>query len=457
MSGSAGSSRQDSVSAARLNPYLLRAIVVGALGGLLFGFDTAVIAGTTGALRTLFVLSPSQLSFTVSAALWGTVIGALFAGIPGERLGGRATLRITAVLYFVSALGCAFSWTWPAVIVFRFVGGLGIGASSVVGPVYLAELAPARARGRVVGTFQINIVIGILLAYLSNYLIARAGLGAGEWRWEFGVAALPAVAFLLLLFTIPQSPRWLVTRGLVSEAGAVLNQLGNPDGRSELQEIVRSVHATMQTRSEPLFAAKYRLPIFLGVSIAVFNQWSGINAILYYLNDIFGAAGYSKISGNLQAVAVGLTNLIFTLIAMSVIDRVGRKKLLLVGAVGMSACLFAVSAIFFTHQHQHRLLWLLVLYIAFFAFSHGAVIWVYISEVFPNLVRAKGQSLGSGTHWVMNALIALTFPAVAARSGGYPFLIFGVVMVVQFFVVLFFYPETKGYTLEQMQERMNIG
>jgi sugar porter (SP) family MFS transporter len=455
MSGSAPSPAP-AAGSTRLNPYLVRSAIVGALGGLLFGFDTAVISGTTAALRNVFALTPSLLGFTVSAALWGTVVGALFAGIPGERIGGRATLRITAGLYLISALGCAFSWTWPALIAFRFIGGLAIGASSVVGPVYLAELAPAKSRGRLVGVFQINIVVGILLAYLSNYLIARAGMGAYEWRWEFGVAAVPALAFLLLLYTIPQSPRWLVTRGRVTEAGGVLEQLGNPDGQAGLQEIVHSVHATTQAHTEPLLSAKYRFPIFLAVSIAFFNQLTGINAILYYAPDIFRDAGYSTLSGNLQAVALGLTNLVFTLVAMSVIDRIGRKKLLLIGAVGTAVCLFGVSAIFFTHQHEDRLLWLLGLYIAFFAFSQGAVIWVFISEVFPNAVRSKGQSLGSGTHWVMNAIIALTFPAIAARSGGYPFLIFGTMMVVQFFVVLFFYPETKGYTLEQMQERLGI-
>lgn len=440
----------------KANAYLIRSLIVGALGGLLFGFDTAVISGTTDALRTLFHLSPAQLGFTVSAALWGTVVGALFAGIPGERLGGRETLRITAALYVISALGCALSWTWPAVVGFRFIGGLGIGASSVVGPVYLAELAPAKSRGKLVGIFQINIVVGILVAYLSNYLLSRGGFGAHEWRWQLGVAAFPALLFLILLFGIPQSPRWLVTRDRIAEAGVVLEELGNPDGQAELQEIVRSVQAGSRRKSEALFSRKYSFPIFLAVSIAIFNQFTGINAILYYANDIFAMGGYSKLSGNLQAVAIGLTNLIFTLIAMTVIDRVGRKKLLLIGAVGTAACLFGVSGIFFSHQHQHWLLWLLIVYIAFFAFSQGAVIWVFISEVFPNLVRAKGQSLGSGTHWVMNAMIGQLFPMIAARSGAYPFLVFGAVMAVQFFVVLFVYPETKGFTLEQMEAHLGI-
>ncbi|HVP42833.1 MAG TPA: sugar porter family MFS transporter [Terriglobales bacterium] len=438
------------------NPYLMRSILVGALAGLLFGFDTAVISGTTGALRAVYQLSPAQLGFTVSAALWGTVIGALCAGVIAQRFGGRRSMSLTALFYMVSALGCALAWSWSAVIGFRFIGGLGIGASSVVAPVYLAELAPARARGRLVGVFQINIVVGILVAYLSNYLISRVGLGIREWRWEFGVAAVPALVFFILLFGIPESPRWLVTRGRTAEAAQVLDLLGNSDGEAALQEIVRSVHLTRSGRSEPLFSSKYRFPIFLAVSVAFFNQFAGINAILYYANDIFAMGGYSKLSANLQAVAIGLTNLVFTLMAMAVIDRVGRKTLLLIGAVGMAACLLGVSAIFFTRQHQQALLTLLIVYVAFFAFSQGAVIWVFISEVFPNLVRARGQSLGSGTHWVMNAIIGQLFPIFAARSGGYPFLLFGVMMVIQFLVVLVVYPETKGFTLEQMEDHLGI-
>ncbi len=437
------------------NAYLIKSIVVGALGGLLFGFDTAVIAGTTHALTDVFSLSPAQLGFTVSAALWGTVIGSMFAGIPGEKLGGRETLRITAALYLVSAIGCAVSWNWSALVLFRFIGGLGIGASSVVGPVYLAEMAPAKSRGRVVGVFQINIVIGILVAYLSNYLISRGELGMTEWRWQLGVAALPALLFFIMLFGIPQSPRWLVTKGRVAEAGKVIEELGSPDGASELQEIVESVHQTGDA-SEPLFIWKYRVPIFLGVTVAFFNQMAGINAILYYLSDIFMAAGFSKVSGNLQSVAVGLMNLIATIVAMTVIDKLGRKTLLLIGSVGMAACLFAVARVFASQTGKHRLIFLLVAYIGFFAISQGAVIWVYISEVFPNRVRAKGQSLGSSTHWVMNALISGVFPMMAARSASIPFVFFGAMMVLQFFVVLLAFPETKGVTLERMQHKLGI-
>ena len=282
------------------------------------------------------------------------------------------------------------------------------------------------------------------------------GLGAAEWRWQFGVAALPAVLFLVMLFGIPPSSRWLVTQNRVEEARSVLQLMGAENPEAELSEIVDSIHLERLQTSEPLFAWKYRLPIFLAISIGMFNQLSGINAILYYLNDIFAAAGFSKVSGDLQAVAVGSMNLVATLLAMTVIDKLGRKTLLLIGSVGTAGCLAGVSGVFFTESHQSYLLWLLVAYIAFFAISQGAVIWVYISEVFPNRVRAKGQALGSSSHWIMNAIIAYTFPQLAKSSGAYPFVLFSAMMVVQFFVVLFFYPETKGVTLEQMQHRLGI-
>jgi sugar porter (SP) family MFS transporter len=423
---------------------------------LLFGFDTAVIAGTTHSLTLVYSLSPRELGITVATALLGTIIGAMTAGSPGQKWGGREVLRILAVFYVLSALGCAFAWNWGALLAARFIGGLGIGGSSVLGPVYIAELAPARLRGRLVGLFQINVVIGILLAYFSNFCIARMGLGAAEWRWQFGVAAFPAALFLALLFGIPPSPRWLVTQNHVQEALSVLQLMGAEDPQNELREIVDSIHVERLQTTEPLFAWKHRQPIFLAVSIGMFNQLSGINAILYYLNDIFAAAGFNKVSSDLQAVAVGGMNLIATLFAMTLIDKLGRKTLLLVGSVGTAACLAGVSWVFFTQSHQSFLLALLVAYIAFFAISQGAVIWVYISEVFPNRVRAKGQGLGSSSHWIMNALIAYTFPQVAKSSGAYPFVFFAVMMVVQFFVVLFFYPETKGVTLEQLQQRLEI-
>jgi sugar porter (SP) family MFS transporter len=438
----------------KLNSVLLKSAVVAALGGLLFGFDTAVISGTTGALSQVFGLSSKSLGLTVSIAIWGTVVGAMLAGFPGERFGRRDSLRGLAVFYLVSALGCALAWSWSSLVVFRFIGGLGIGGSSVLAPMYIAEISPAKWRGRLVGLFQFNVVFGILLAYFSNYLIALAHLGASEWRWDLGVAAFPAALFFVMLFTIPRSPRWLVKKGRVDEARSVLQMTGDQNYEHDLQEIVESINVEQKQAAEKLFTRKYAFPIFLAVSIGMFNQLSGINAILYYLNDIFAHAGFSRISGNLQAVAIGATNLAFTMIAMSVIDKLGRKTLLLVGSVGTAICLAGVSAVFFTHSHESLLVWLLVGYIAFFAFSQGAVIWVYLSEVFPNSVRAKGQSLGSFSHWFMNALISAIFPLMAASSGAYPFVFFSVMMVLQFFVVLFVYPETKGLTLEEMQKEL---
>ncbi len=439
-----------------MNANLAKATAVGALGGLLFGFDTAVISGTTHSLTIAYGLSPKALGITVAMALVGTIIGAMTAGIPGQKWGGRETLRILAVFYVISALGCAFAWNWEALLVARFIGGLGIGGSSVLGPVYIAELAPAKIRGRLVGTFQINIVIGILLAYLSNYCIGQLGLGPAEWRWQLGIAAAPALLFLVLLFGIPPSPRWLVTQKRVDEARTVLQMMGADNSEGELREIVNSIHLERLQTSEPLFSRKYRFPLFLAITIGMFNQLSGINAILYYLNDIFAAAGFSKISGDLQAVAVGGMNLLATFLGMALIDKLGRKTLLLIGSVGTAACLFGVAWVFFTHSHQSSLLWFLIIYIAFFAISQGAVIWVYIGEVFPNRVRSKGQSVGSSSHWIMNAIIAYTFPQLAKSSGAYPFVFFGAMMVLQFFVVMLFYPETKRYTLEEMQHRLGI-
>jgi MFS transporter, SP family, arabinose:H+ symporter len=438
----------------KLSPYLIRSALVAALGGLLFGFDTAVIAGTTRALTEIYSLSPAMLGITVASALWGTVLGSLFAGPPSDRFGRIFCLRALSILYVLSALGCAFAWSWPALVVFRVIGGLAIGGSSVIGPMYIAEIAPAAKRGRLVGFFQFNVVFGILCAYLSNYLVAQAGLGADEWRWKFGVAAFPAAAFFLALFGIPQSPRWLVKAGRPEEARNVLVRIGEENVDRELMEIEETIGAERGQKSTPLFQQRFRKPIILAITIGMFNQLAGINAILYYLNDIFERAGFSKVSSDMQAVAIGLTNLVFTMVGMSIIDKVGRKKLLLTGAVGTGACLAGVAAIFATGLHGEFLLWLLVAYIAFFAFSQGAVIWVYISEVFPNVVRAKGQSLGSFTHWIMNALISAIFPVMAKSSGAVPFVFFAVMMAVQFVVVLTIYPETKGVSLENMEARM---
>ena len=434
-----------------INSHVIKSTIVGALGGLLFGFDTAVISGTTHALTEVYHLSPALLGVTVSSALVGTVIGAMGAGIPGQRFGRRDSLRVMALFYVISALGCALAWSWPALIFFRFIGGLGIGGSSVLGPMYIAEIAPTEWRGRLVGFFQVNIVVGILLAYVSNFAIGTLHLGAHEWRWQLGISGLPAILFLIALFAIPRSPRWLAMQMKSDEALDVLRLTGIPNPEEDLAEIIASVHLERSASADSLFSKRYRFPVFLAITVGMFCQLSGINAILYYLNDIFALAGASKVSGDLQAVAVGAANLVATLLAMSVIDKIGRKKLLLFGTAGLALCLSAVSYVFLTHKHLDWLVWLLMIYIAFFAVSQGAVVWVYISEVFPTRVRSKGQALGSSSHWVTNALISLVFPLMAVSSGAYPFIFFAAMMVLDFFLVLFYYPETSNISLEHLQ------
>ncbi|HZY72331.1 MAG TPA: sugar porter family MFS transporter [Edaphobacter sp.] len=424
------------------------------LGGLLFGFDTAVIAGVTRALTDRFILTPTSLGFTVSIALWGTIVGAACGGYAGSRFGRRDSLRVLALLFIVSALGCAFAWNWVSFLAFRSIAGIAIGASSVLGPMYIAEIAPAQWRGRMVGSFQLNIVFGILLAYFSNYVIGTFNLGPMEWRWKLGVSAVPGLLFLLMLFRIPRSPRWLVEKGRLAEAKLALDQVSGPAAPSEFAAIEESLASDRMAGNQPLFSRRYRIPVMLAVIIALFNQFSGINPILYYLNDIFTRAGFTKVSGDLQAVAIGATNLIFTVVAMCIIDKVGRKKLLIVGSVGTFVCLALISVLFLTGKHQNLLLWPLGGFVAFFAVSQGSVIWVYISEIFPNSVRAKGQSLGSFTHWLTCATLATFFPVVAVHTAALPFIFFASMMVLQLIVVIRFFPETKGFTLEELQYRL---
>jgi sugar porter (SP) family MFS transporter len=439
----------------RPNLNLMKATLTGALGGLLFGFDTVVIAGAIDALTQLYHLTPQNKGLTVAIGLVGTVIGALGAGQVGQMLGSRETLRLTAVLYVVSAVGCGLAWNWPSFMVFRFIGGLGIGASSVLGPVYIAELAPAKWRGRMVAAFQFNVVFGIMVAYTSNFVIRTMHLGATEWRWQVGIAAVPAIGFLALLFGIPRSPRWSASQNRIDEALAVLKMMGDPDPQAELNDIRAALAEEHATAHERVFQWKYRYPLFLAISIGAFNQLAGINAILYYINDIFASAGFSQISGDQKAIAIGATNFVFTLIGMSLIDKLGRKTLLLIGAAGTASCLAAVSWLFATNSHPGALVWLLIIYIGFFALSQGAVIWVYIGEVFPTSVRSKGQGLGSASHWLMNTIIQLEFPVLVASIGrSAPFTFFAIMTVIQFLVVLFVYPETKGQTLEQLQRRL---
>lgn len=437
-----------------LNGTLLRSVAVAALGGSLLGFDTAVISGATHSLTHTFALTPGELGITVSAALWGTVVGAIGAGPFGRRLGARTGLLILAACYMVSAVGCAVSPSWTLLLLSRFIGGLGMGGSSVIAPVYIAEVAPSAWRGRLVGAFQINIIAGILLAYFSNYLIGLFSLGALEWRWQLGIAAIPAAIFLVTLLGNPPSARWLAMRGRQDEARETLRKLGSQDPEKELALILASVAEPPSRESDRLFQWRHRRPITLAILLAMFNQLIGINAVLYYLNDIFAMAGFSRTSQNLQAVAVGGVMLVATLIALTLIDRFGRRTLLLVGSVGLAGCLAGIAGIFYTHAYEQVLLLFVIGYVGFFAFSQGSVIFVYLSEIFPGRVRAQGQSLGCSTHWIMNALISAAFPVLAARSASGPFFMFLVMVVLQFVAVWLFFPETSGITLEEMQQRI---
>lgn len=441
----------------KLNALILKCAIVASLGALLFGFDTAVISGATKALREVFSLDETFLGFTVAIAIVGTTFGAMFASGPSDKYGARECLKVTGLLFFISSIGCGLAWDWYSFLAFRFVGGLAIGASSVLGPIYIAEVAPAQWRGRLVALFQFTIVLGILVAYVSNFCVGLFNLGAVEWRVKLAVGALPAILFFFMLCGgIPRSPRWLVKKREVDEARSVLTQIGEPDVEGELSAIIESIDAEHGHANEPLFSKKYRVPVFLAVAVAVFNQLSGINAMNYYAPDIFRMAGFSTASSDLQTIAMGTANLIFTILGMVLIDKLGRKILLLVGTTGTAICLGGVAAIFYTGAHKELLVWMLMGFIACFAFGSGAVIWVYISEVFPNRVRAKGQSLGSFTHWLICCLLIFSFPALAKLSGSAPFFFFAVMMVVQFFVVAAKFPETKGISLEDMQKKLGI-
>ncbi len=429
---------------ANARPLTLIAIAA-SLAGLLFGFDTAVISGVTGQLRQIYHLTPESLGLVVSSALWGTLAGAIFSGRPGDRFGARFMLRIVAVLYLVSAVGGALAWDIQALVLFRFLGGLGIGASSVLAPVYIAEIAPKARRGALVGLFQTNIVIGILAAYLTNFLIGGLASGDQVWRLKLLSGAVPALVFLLLMFRIPNSPRWLKARGRSAEANAISTALSLEDW---------SAADNTPKLSEKLSWSLDRRPILLAVTLALFNQFSGINAILYYLNDIFRSAGFSSVSADLQAVVIGAANLLATLAGVALIDRLGRKLLLMVGGVGTAIALLGVALIMSAGVAKVWLLPCLVLFIVSFAFSQGAVIWVYLSEIFPARVRAQGQGVGSAAHWLANAAIAAIFPLVAASSKGAPFFVFAACMGVQVFVIATFFPETRGVSLEAMESHM---
>jgi len=437
--------------------YATRIALIAALGGFLFGFETAVISGAEGTIQSFWALDSFWLGFTVASSLIGTVLGSLIVGGLTQSNGRKTVLLSIAILYLLSAIGCAVTSTWIIFVLFRFLGGVAVGASSVVGPMYISEISPAKSRGRLAGMFQLNIVAGILVAYLTNYLLASAMGSDDSWRYMLGIMAIPALIFALLLISIPESPRWLVLKERDQEAARIFDQLGQSDALGLIMEEHRLAQGGVKER---LFNGKYNKPIFYAILLAMFNQLSGINAILYYAPRIFEMAGFNKADAFQQSVYVGLANFIFTALAMTVIDRFGRKRLLLIGAAGMVVFLMLTAGAFSNPaMADKKVIFYLIGFIAFFAFSQGAVIWVFISEIFPNSVRSQGGSLGSFTHWIMAAIISWVFPIIvegSAQGGFYSFVFYSVMMLVSFLFIWRVMPETKGKTLEDIQKELGI-
>ncbi|MBC7827778.1 MAG: sugar porter family MFS transporter [Chitinophagaceae bacterium] len=439
--------------------YPVRIALIAALGGFLFGFETAVISGAEKTIQQLWSLSSFWQGFTVASSLIGTVIGSVIAGVPAQKYGRKKVLMFIAILYLLSAIGCASTSVWVLFITFRFIGGMAVGASSVVGPMYISEIAPAKLRGRLAGSFQLNIVAGIFVAYLTNFLFVD--IGEDSWRWMLGIMVVPAALFWILLRSIPESPRWLILQHRDAEAIPTMQRIGEADTAKAIDEIRSSVADNTKThRKEHLFQKKYSKPILFAVILAMFNQLSGINAIIYYAPRIFEMAGFDKADAYLQPVYIGAANLFFTLLAMTVIDKLGRKTLLLVGSVGMIVFLGLTAYAFHTGVSGDRnVIIYLIGFIAFFAFSQGAVIWVFISEIFPNSVRSQGGSLGSFTHWIMAAIISWTFPVIvegSEKGGMYSFMFYSVMMLLHLVFVWKWLPETKGKSLEQIQKELGI-
>ncbi|MDB4180940.1 sugar porter family MFS transporter [Flavobacteriaceae bacterium] len=436
-----------------MNKKILIWSITAAMAGFLFGFDTVVISGADKKLQALWGSSDVfHGSVVMAMALWGTVIGALFGGIPTNKLGRKNTLIIIGVLFTVSAIGSGLAVDPFTFAFFRFIGGLGVGASTIAAPAYISEIAPAKDRGRLVALYQFNIVFGILIAFLSNYLLN--GIGENAWRWMVGVEAIPAVIYTLLILTVPKSPRWLLSKFRNEEAKKVLTFI-NPtiDTQKLVLEIQISNHD--ETKNETIFLKKYRFPLTLVFLIALFNQLSGINAFLYYAPRIFEEAGLGESTALLSSIGVGFTNLIFTLLGVFLIDRLGRKTLMYVGSIGYIISLSLVACAFFFGWTGMAVPMFLFLFIAAHAIGQGAVIWVFISEIFPNHLRASGQSFGSSTHWFLAALIPALIPILFSTIGaGVVFLFFAIMMVFQLFFVLFMMPETKGVSLEELSKKI---
>ncbi|CAM3405949.1 sugar porter family MFS transporter [Flavobacterium chungbukense] len=434
-----------------MNKIFLWAITA-ALAGFLFGFDTVVISGADTKLQELWHTSDAFHGAVVMAmALWGTVAGAIFGGIPTNKLGRKKTLIGIGILFLLSAVGSALANDALTFAFFRFLGGLGIGASTIAAPAYVSEIAPAKDRGRLVSLYQFNIVLGILMAFLSNYLLRDAGENA--WRWMIGIMAFPAFFYTIIVFTIPESPRWLLSQGKISEAETVLKKI---DHDAKMEDLIHEMqflgNENTDEKKETIFLKKYRFPLMLAFLIALFNQFSGINAFLYYAPRIFSEAGLEESAALMSSVGIGITNLVFTLIGVFLIDVLGRKVLMYIGSIGYIISLGLVSIAFFLKWQGIQVPLFLFLFIASHAIGQGAVIWVFISEIFPNHLRASGQAFGSSTHWVLAAIIPSMIPFLFSTIGaGVVFLIFTIMMVFQLLFVIFMMPETKGKSLEELQ------
>lgn len=436
-----------------MNKILLWSIIV-ALAGFLFGFDTVVISGADQKLQELWGSSDAfHGSVVMAMALWGTVVGALFGGIPTNKLGRKKTLIWIGIFYTVSALGSALVNDPYTFAFFRFLGGLGVGASTIAAPAYVSEIAPAKDRGRLVALYQFNIVFGILIAFMSNYLLN--GIGENAWRWMIGIEALPAIIYTLLAFTVPKSPRWLLLQGKKEEASAILEKLYPGEHIEDIaEEIVQSQQKNHKS-TENIFMKKYRFPLMLAFLIAFFNQFSGINAFLYYAPRIFQEAGLGESTALLSSIGIGVTNMIFTLIGVSLIDKLGRRKLMFIGSIGYIISLTLVAMAFFLNWEGMAVPMFLFIFIAAHAVGQGTVIWVFISEIFPDQLRASGQSFGTSTHWVLAAIIPSLVPFLFALIGpGVVFAIFAFMMVLQLLFVLFMMPETKGVSLEDLEKML---
>ena len=428
-----------------------------ALAGFLFGFDTVVISGAEQRIQVLWQLTPGMHGFAIASALYGTVLGSILGGIPTDRFGRKPTLFGIGVLYVVSALGSALAGDVHSFIIARFIGGLGIGISTVVAPLYISEIAPAKHRGLLAGMFQFNIVFGIVVAYLSNALLT--GIGPDAWRWMLGVAALPSLLYAILCLGLPESPRWLLGRKRDRAAGEAVLRLIEPKATEpQIAAMATAITeaSTTRTQAGPFWTRALRVPIMLAILIAVFNQMSGINAILYFAPRIFELTGLGQHAAMLQSVGIGITNLAFTFVGLWLIDRLGRRTLLYIGSFGYIASLGLVAWAFFT-GHVSIVPVCIFAFIAAHAIGQGTVIWVYISEIFPNRHRAEGQALGSSTHWIFAALLTTFFPKmVSVFAPGYVFLFFCGMMVLQLVWVKTMVVETKGVALEDVQRRLGV-